>query len=533
MLAAPKVRRAGEVDRGPAREPARRRASRATSTATCRMAFDADGTILAAHIDFVSGLRRVPDAVAGRRPRPRSAMLFPGPYRVPTAELHDASRSTRTPSGAPRTAGRGSSRRSPARCCSTSRRGRWASTRSSCAAATCCAATSCRTPTPNGMTVRQHHAARDVRAGARDARLRRVPRASRPRRAPTAATSASASSQLRRADDARLSGTTAPRARRSASSRRARSTCTSPAARPATASRRPSCSSPPTRSASTSTTSTRSRATPRSPASAPAPAGAAAASMTAGAVGETRGDPARAHRRASPPTSSRPRPTTSSSPTSRASVRGTPAIGVSLAEIADDRVLRARRRCRPDVPAGLEASAPLHARERRSIWANATHVCTCEVDVATGQVDAAALHRERGLRPDDQPQRRRGPDRRRHRAGHRRRAATSTSPTTTTATRSPPRSWTTCCRPRPRCPTIEYGHIETPSPGPGGYKGVGEGGAIGAPPAVVNAVADALAPFGVTVTRLPLSPSDIVDAPRGRRPLSSEVRFSSRQDDAD
>ena len=59
-------------------------------------------------------------------------------------------------------------------------------------------------------------------------------------------------------------------------------------------------------------------------------------------------------------------------------------------------------------------------------------------------------------------------------------------------------------------PIIEYGHIETPSPGPGGYKGVGEGGAIGAPPAVVNAVADALAPFGVTVTRLPLSPSRIV-----------------------
>ena len=59
-------------------------------------------------------------------------------------------------------------------------------------------------------------------------------------------------------------------------------------------------------------------------------------------------------------------------------------------------------------------------------------------------------------------------------------------------------------------PVIEYGHIETPSPGPGGYKGVGEGGAIGAPPCVVNAVADALAPFGVTVTRLPLTPSRIV-----------------------
>jgi len=55
-------------------------------------------------------------------------------------------------------------------------------------------------------------------------------------------------------------------------------------------------------------------------------------------------------------------------------------------------------------------------------------------------------------------------------------------------------------------PVIEHGHVETPSPGPGGYKGVGEGGAIGAPPAVVNAVADALAPFGVKLTELPVSP---------------------------
>ena len=49
------------------------------------------------------------------------------------------------------------------------------------------------------------------------------------------------------------------------------------------------------------------------------------------------------------------------------------------------------------------------------------------------------------------------------------------------------------------------------APGPGGYKGVGEGGAIGAPAAVVNAVADALAPFGVEITRLPLTPAAIVD----------------------
>jgi carbon-monoxide dehydrogenase large subunit len=57
---------------------------------------------------------------------------------------------------------------------------------------------------------------------------------------------------------------------------------------------------------------------------------------------------------------------------------------------------------------------------------------------------------------------------------------------------------------------IEFGHVQTPAPGPGGYKGVGEGGAIGAPAAVVNAVADALSPFGVTITRVPLTPAAIV-----------------------
>ena len=60
-------------------------------------------------------------------------------------------------------------------------------------------------------------------------------------------------------------------------------------------------------------------------------------------------------------------------------------------------------------------------------------------------------------------------------------------------------------------PTIEYVHTEgSPGPGPGGYKGVGEGGAIGAPAAVANAIADALAPLGVTITSLPLSPATIV-----------------------
>jgi carbon-monoxide dehydrogenase large subunit len=63
-------------------------------------------------------------------------------------------------------------------------------------------------------------------------------------------------------------------------------------------------------------------------------------------------------------------------------------------------------------------------------------------------------------------------------------------------------------------PVIEHGHIETPGPGPGGYKGVGEGGAIGATPAVVNAVADALAPLGVQLFEQPLTPERVVAAVR-------------------
>ena len=60
-------------------------------------------------------------------------------------------------------------------------------------------------------------------------------------------------------------------------------------------------------------------------------------------------------------------------------------------------------------------------------------------------------------------------------------------------------------------PAIEIHHIETPSTvTEGGIKGVGEGGTIAAPAAVVNAVADALSPLGVTMDRTPLSPDRVL-----------------------
>lgn len=60
-------------------------------------------------------------------------------------------------------------------------------------------------------------------------------------------------------------------------------------------------------------------------------------------------------------------------------------------------------------------------------------------------------------------------------------------------------------------PDIEIHHIETPGiDGLGGFKGVGEGGVIGAVPAIANAVSDALAGLGVSISSLPLRPTAIL-----------------------
>ncbi|MCX4704289.1 xanthine dehydrogenase family protein molybdopterin-binding subunit [Streptomyces sp. NBC_01373] len=180
---------------------------------------------------------------------------------------------------------------------------------------------------------------------------------------------------------------------------------------------------------------------------------------------------------------------------------------LSLGEIADIAYYQVHA-LPPGVPAGLEASGRYHT-PHLMIWANATHVCTCEVDVVTGEVKllryivsedcgpminpsvvegqiyggtvqgiGGALYEELAYDTDGNPV-----------------STTFMDYLLPTAT---------------EVPVIEVGHVETPSPGPGGYKGVGEGGAIGSAPAVVNAVADALAPLGVRIERLPLTPASIV-----------------------
>jgi len=192
---------------------------------------------------------------------------------------------------------------------------------------------------------------------------------------------------------------------------------------------------------------------------------------------------------------------------SRASVRGTPTIGVSLGELARAAYFDPYS-LPPGVPAGLEASARYTA-DTRFVWVNATHLCTCEVDVATGAVKLLRYIVSEDCGPMINPSVVEGQI-----AGgvvqgiggvlyeHLAYDEDGNPVTTTFMDYLIPTAT--------EVPVIEYGHIETPSGGPGGYKGVGEGGAIGAPPAVVNAVADAVSPFGVTVTRLPLGPAQVL-----------------------
>jgi carbon-monoxide dehydrogenase large subunit len=192
---------------------------------------------------------------------------------------------------------------------------------------------------------------------------------------------------------------------------------------------------------------------------------------------------------------------------SRAFVRGTPAVALSLGEIAA--LAYFEPQSLPDgVPAGLEASARYTATNA-SIWVNATHVCTCEVDVQTGRVRLLRYIVSEDCGPMINPDVVEGQI-----AGgvvqgiggmlyeHLAYDEEGNPLATTFMDYLVPSA--------AEVPAIEFGHVETPSPGPGGFKGVGEGGAIGAPPAVVNAVADALSPFGVNVTSLPLSPNRIV-----------------------
>jgi aerobic carbon-monoxide dehydrogenase large subunit len=191
----------------------------------------------------------------------------------------------------------------------------------------------------------------------------------------------------------------------------------------------------------------------------------------------------------------------------RISVRGTPTRAVALADVAATAYLNSDA-LPPGITPGLSAEARFKAPP--VMFSNACHMCTCEVDLDTGRVtiDRYVVSEDCGVMIN--PMVVEGQI-----AGgvaqgiggvlfeHMVYDADGNPLTTTFLDYLLPTA--------AEVPTIEYGHVETPAATPGGHKGMGEGGAIGSPPAVFNAVADALAPFGVRPTRQPLDPSAIVD----------------------
>lgn len=196
---------------------------------------------------------------------------------------------------------------------------------------------------------------------------------------------------------------------------------------------------------------------------------------------------------------------------SKATVRDDPDKNVTFAALAY-RAHYEPQQLPPGVSASLEATARFTAPPTAPIhWANATHACTCEVDLETGRVDITRYIVSEDVGPMINPNVVEGQiaggtvqgiggallEQLSYDDAGNPLASTFVDYLLPTAT---------------DVPTIEYGHVEIPGPGVGGYKGAGEGGAIGSAPAVINAINDALAPLGVTLTTLPASPAAIVAA---------------------
>jgi carbon-monoxide dehydrogenase large subunit len=205
----------------------------------------------------------------------------------------------------------------------------------------------------------------------------------------------------------------------------------------------------------------------------------------------------------------------------RVNVRGTPALAVTITDIARIAYTDPGR-----LPRGMAMGLEAHTRYTPSApftWSNSCHACVCEVDVVTGAVAIRrfVVSEDCGvmINPDVVEGQIAGGVVQgiggvlyEHMAYD---EAGNPLSTTFVDYLLPTAA---------EVPIIEYGHIETPAPtNPGGYKGMGEGGAIGSPPAVINAVADALAHLGARVNCQPLSPAAVVAA-IGEAPEASTCR---------
>ncbi len=192
---------------------------------------------------------------------------------------------------------------------------------------------------------------------------------------------------------------------------------------------------------------------------------------------------------------------------SHASVRDDQDRSVSFADLAY-RSYYEPAKLPPGMAATLEATARFTSQTMIH-WANATHACTCEVDIETGHVTLTRYIVSEDVGPMINPNVVEG----QVAGGTVQGIGGALLENMVYDDNGNPLSSTFVDYLLPTAtevPAIEYGHVEIPGPGVGGYKGCGEGGAIGSTPAVINAINDALAPLGVTLTRLPASPAAIV-----------------------
>lgn len=143
-------------------------------------------------------------------------------------------------------------------------------------------------------------------------------------------------------------------------------------------------------------------------------------------------------------------------------------------------------------------------------WAQATHVCWVEVDLETGQVKVLryAVVEDCGemINPAIVEGQIRG--------GVAQGVGAVFYEKTTYGQDGQPRSGTFMDYLIPTAmeiPAIEIHHVETPTDIPYNYRGVGDGGMIGAPAAITNAVEDALADLGVRITEQHLPPTRILE----------------------
>jgi carbon-monoxide dehydrogenase large subunit len=189
-------------------------------------------------------------------------------------------------------------------------------------------------------------------------------------------------------------------------------------------------------------------------------------------------------------------------------VRGTPARRVEWTEIARVAHLETAR-LPPGTAPGLEASGTFKAPP--FTWSNACHACTVEVDADTGLVRVLRYVVSEDCGPMINPMIVEG----QVAGGVVQGIGGALFEQVVYDDDGNPRTTTLMDYLVPTAtevPVIEFGHVETPSASPGGHKGMGEGGAIGSPPCVCNAVADALALAGARVGRTPLDPDAVLGA---------------------